>query len=661
MFHRSLNHTGAAITTPQTRSEPFWMFPMECTYSCPAVSKDRVYMGCNLNIFYCLNAITGNIMWSYETGAFMCSPAVAGDRVYVASDRGMIYCFNAITGTVIWSTLPIWVNPYIGGIWSSPAVTTDRVYVGCENNKTYCLNASTGSILWNFTTGMAALSSPSVVGGYVYIGGLGYMEGLNYRVGQMYCLDAMNGTLIWNYTMGIDAPSSPAVAGSLVYVGCGYNMFCFNAATGTLVWNYRAGGSILSSPAMMEDRLYVGCYDGNLYCLNASTGNSIWNYTTGDWIFSSPAIAGDYVYIGSFDKKMYCLNATTGDLISSFGTGDRIFSSPAISAGRLYAGSEDGILYCLPMLLSTSPSLNLSIITFQNLEDGHIYQNLVQIIIHATCGGWPIYNAWCVIDQQHTYMMTRVEGTTLSGFYSASPNLANGAHLITIFINDTQGNVVARNITITIDPSFDIQPVVVTLVIAGISIGIGVTASYHHYKYRLRSGRGSKRAKDTYEKKMNAKAYINVEENDKRTRLLTDSDGATNEKSPDNNVKIVQRCTLHKGMISGNVYTCTNCGAMYCADCFKELVDAGDNCWKCKHMFIKNTIRAEEQNELKATEFQGTSTLFDPEIYEKIHDLGLQEEVEQDLLRILKEIPPEKRLQYMQEVFEEDIRDEDPF
>jgi len=43
------------------------------------------------------------------------------------------------------------------------------------------------------------------------------------------------------------------------------------------------------------------------------------------------------------------------------------------------------------------------------------------------------------------------------------------------------------------------------------------------------------------------------------------------------------RCALHKGIITGDRVICKHCGAVYCRQCAKELVDVETTCFACGH------------------------------------------------------------------------------
>src|SRR5271157_5232543 len=256
MFRGALNHTGVTTTTPVKSAGPLWTFTTGGDVdSAPAIDGGRVYVGCNDNKTYCLNATTGALISSYATGAhiYHSSPAVADGRVYVGSEDHGVYCLNATTTALIWKFN---TNYFVE---SSPAVASGRVYVGSDDGKLYCFDAITGTIYWSYLTGGAVASSPAVAGGGVYVGS---------GDEKIYCFDAITGTFIWSYRTMEGVSSSPAIAGNRVFVGSGDNItYCLDATTGALVWSYATSGYVYSSPAIAAGRVYVGCWNNKLYCL----------------------------------------------------------------------------------------------------------------------------------------------------------------------------------------------------------------------------------------------------------------------------------------------------------------------------------------------------------------------------------------------------------
>jgi len=272
------------------------------------------------------------INWCFKCTS-LSSPAVVNDKVYITSlifPEGL-YCLEAETGEVIWSES---TNP---GIISSPAVADGKVYSGELNGYIDCFDAGTGEPIWSFDTGDQVNSSPTIAYGKVYIGT---------NLGDIICLDAETGDYIWSYPTGDEVHSSPAVFNGKVYAGSlDKKVYCLDADNGNWIWGYSTSGGVYSSPAVSDTAVYVGSLDGNVYCLNAENGNPFWIYSTGDSIYSSPAIAYGMVYVLTSHGNTYCLDAGEKVWAILFNLTNGTLSSPAVADNLVFMTSSDGYLY----------------------------------------------------------------------------------------------------------------------------------------------------------------------------------------------------------------------------------------------------------------------------------------------------------------------------
>ncbi|MDI6751297.1 MAG: PQQ-binding-like beta-propeller repeat protein, partial [bacterium] len=324
--------------------------------------------------FYRINAETGEIIWSYNTGGEIhSSPAIAnnGQYVYVGNANGKMYCFSG-TETNPGSITPIWIFDTEGGeIYNSPVVWKGLVYFAAKKpggaGYLYALSGVNGAPCWIMPLDNAAYySSPaiSVNDQAVYIGDEG---------GVIYCFDAFLGSLTYKYDTGqSEISSSPVVKDGRVYVASedGY-LYCFDTkatqtftygtitvgtesvwgviATGTranLLWSYNVGSPIKSTPAIADNCLFFGADNGYVYALNLSVVALRWSYKTAGPVISSPAVANGVVYVGSKDGWLYGLDIKGGTETWKYKVGNNALSSPAIARRMLYIASGDGNIYC---------------------------------------------------------------------------------------------------------------------------------------------------------------------------------------------------------------------------------------------------------------------------------------------------------------------------
>nr|MDO8109671.1 DUF2341 domain-containing protein [Candidatus Sigynarchaeota archaeon] len=219
---------------------------------------------------------------------------------------------------------------------------------------------------------------------------------------------------------------------------------------------------------------------------------------------------------------------------------------------------------------------------------------------------------------------------------NASFSAANGNHALTVYANDTAGNLGLKSVVFIVTsspPQVDIFVIVITIII---SAGVVVSISYRQHSKKIKV-----QGKVPRKKSNSSLPYANaVDQNDKakleslkkRQRLMTISDRSGAEsrisnlpKMPDETAgqkamkknganqaevvdldrrvknaaemqsevsvqPIVARCLVHKGEISGLNYKCDACGATYCIDCARHLAETNESCWNCNTPLPKKIL-----------------------------------------------------------------------
>jgi cysteine-rich repeat protein/parallel beta-helix repeat protein len=109
----------------------------------------------SLNWIFTINSPRG--LWEYS------SPAVTGNNIFIAS-TGLLYCLDAITGNTLWT------RTIEGTMFSSAAVADGMVFVGSDDGKIYAIDYAEGIRTWSSQTGGSIFSSPAVADGMVFVG-----------------------------------------------------------------------------------------------------------------------------------------------------------------------------------------------------------------------------------------------------------------------------------------------------------------------------------------------------------------------------------------------------------------------------------------------------------------------------------------------------------
>jgi outer membrane protein assembly factor BamB len=342
---------------------------------------------------YAINPVTGAVLWTGTAGpsGSVQTPAVVNGVAYIASSDGNFYAYSAkasstnCTGTPPNETCkPLWTAPIEGAgsdVQSSAVVSGGVVYVaagyelyafsagGCRSATCNPLWVSAACSGCGGQSPVSGASTPAVVGGVVYAGGL---DGL-----WAYSASGSNGcsgtpktcSPLWHgsdATVAVSGPTSTtavAVVNGMAYISADNDVYAFSTAcpVGSIckpLWSYTASsGAGFSSPAVANGKIYVNATDATLYVFSASTGTPLWTAPAPDGYTgfgSAPAVADGVVYAGWRDdleafsasgtvncsgtplvcKPLWTLTGPNG----FYG----IWDAPVVANGVLYAAEGNG-------------------------------------------------------------------------------------------------------------------------------------------------------------------------------------------------------------------------------------------------------------------------------------------------------------------------------
>jgi outer membrane protein assembly factor BamB len=208
----------------------------------PVADGDRVYFTAGGNGLRCLNAATGELIWTSKgfSGAPYSSPLVVGDVLYV-SGQPALTAVDKKTGAILWKTE--------GGKTSSPNSPAYQeldgrgqiilgVASGNQKPEVWGIEAKTGEVLWKrpFNVQWGLCSSPVVSGEYLYLcGGHGprlseclvsFVHEGRLRARQVYRKDGLQS----------NSHNTPAVLDGAVYGFGGKGLQCSRLADGQVYW-----------------------------------------------------------------------------------------------------------------------------------------------------------------------------------------------------------------------------------------------------------------------------------------------------------------------------------------------------------------------------------------------------------------------------------------
>jgi len=176
---------------------------------------------------------------------------------------------------------------------SIPAIADEYLYIGCDDNQMHQLNASNVSkLIATYTTGDDVDSMPAVANGYVYFGS---------DDGKVYQVNASNiSQLIATYTTGGDVNGHPGVAHGFVYIGSDDDVFYqLNASNISIqIANYTGSNNFRGGPAINDLYVFMMNGDTQVYQFNAKdVSKKIGSVDVGSANSNrGPLLAGGYVY-----------------------------------------------------------------------------------------------------------------------------------------------------------------------------------------------------------------------------------------------------------------------------------------------------------------------------------------------------------------------------
>ncbi len=234
------------------------------------------------NVFYALNPVNGNVLWSYngndgvdhgKIGIVAGQAAVdydpANKRVYFASrafggapDNNTLWCVNLTDGKACWA------QSYPGSIDRGVTLLGDRLFLGTNAGTVIAANASDGTAAW----GAPLVTGNGNVRGYVapdrLTGDLYFStDSQVWRVQGM----GANPSVVWS--VPFTAPSTPVYApgDTVVYVGGDGSLFKLNVTGGGGAGSFLLGdgGSKVGSPTLdlRNGFAYVGTEAGIVYAV----------------------------------------------------------------------------------------------------------------------------------------------------------------------------------------------------------------------------------------------------------------------------------------------------------------------------------------------------------------------------------------------------------
>lgn len=271
-------------------------------YAPPVVEGSDLYFGDLANDFYRVSTEDLNqIKWTFNDakGWFQAKAALESDVIVAPCTDRNIYALDALTGNLIWT--------YNGdfAFIAEPIIVDDKVIVSSQEHHVLVLDLNSGEELYRVEMNGALLSAPlyDPETGSAYVGSLGK---------EMVSFDLETGKKNWSYNENIDTVWATPILldNQLVFTDKTGKIIALEPETGELLWTKDAGGAVIAGLVNVQDKGFlVVREDGSLFFYGLEQSND-WTATIPGNVYTTPVVSGDQIFVPAIkaDALLYTFN-----------------------------------------------------------------------------------------------------------------------------------------------------------------------------------------------------------------------------------------------------------------------------------------------------------------------------------------------------------------
>lgn len=336
LFRGDALQTGVAKTTLPDKLEIRWKIDLKKGIeSTAAIVKNTVYIGCYDEHLHAFDLATGKQKWMTKLGPIKAPPSFYQDKIFVGDEDGMFYCVSAADGKKLWE---FETN---GEITGGANFTGAKVIFGSHDGTLYCLAIKDKTVIWKVKTEGPVNGSAVVANGQTFVAGCD---------SNLHIIDLVKGNALAKIELSGQAAATAAVFGGKLYVGnMNSEMQGIDLTKKDVQWSYapKRAQPFYSSAAVTDKFVVAGSRDRFVHAIDRVKGNAAWSFQATGRVDSSPVIVGNRVYFGSTGGTLHVVDLNNGKETQSLELGQQITASPAVAHGCLVIGTTDGLLYCL--------------------------------------------------------------------------------------------------------------------------------------------------------------------------------------------------------------------------------------------------------------------------------------------------------------------------
>ncbi|WP_244667475.1 PQQ-binding-like beta-propeller repeat protein [Xanthomonas sp. D-109] len=325
--------------------------------SAPLLVGDMIYRGCDAAKMQAFSAETGGLVWEYpvtgaaytKKGIWSC-PAYHDGRLYFGAYNGTVYCLNAASGEEIWT------HPDGDWVGASPLLVPRHklLYVGIEYVRPWAQGSlaayamDTGEKIWEHQVQKLQHGSPGYwEGGDLVIWGSADHETL--------ALDARTGRIAWRFKTRRSVKYAPAVderRGLTAFASFDKSIYVLDVATGEKRGEWQTDEICYTTPLFAGNKLFCGSGDRHLYVIDIDTMQLIKKINLRSRVYASPKRIGNRVIVGSNGGRVVEIDIDTLETVGVLQLPDAVTNGVAISPDerRIYVSTYMNHLYAFERL-----------------------------------------------------------------------------------------------------------------------------------------------------------------------------------------------------------------------------------------------------------------------------------------------------------------------
>lgn len=298
----------------------------------------------------------GNIVWRRPIlNGIEAGGVLSGDHLFVGASDGQFYSINAVNGEVVWSF------PTRTETISEPVIAENLVLFLSGANTLYALDIESGKQAWLYTRqdtqaiSIRGGSKPALKAGTAFVG---------FADGAVVALNSKTGALKWERQLNRnkrfrDVDSDPLVDGEFLYVSAFDNaIYCLRSATGDVVWKSEKGA--FGAPLLVGDAIYFAATNGEFQALDRSSGKKKWALPVTEGIATSARMYKGLLVYGESRGDLNFVDVTSGKKIGHFSPGRGIMSAPLIDEknDRIYFISGEANVYAVKVAYQNAAAIS---------------------------------------------------------------------------------------------------------------------------------------------------------------------------------------------------------------------------------------------------------------------------------------------------------------